>query len=79
MLTAQLVGWDSAQESNVLEEPLRQYHIDHDKSRKETSLKEAASSACACFTLLSFLTYSSTLNLDVFCSSETSVGFQRIT
>jgi hypothetical protein len=32
-----------------------------------------------CFTLVSFLAYSSAMKMEATCSSETSVGFQRAT
>jgi hypothetical protein len=46
MLAAQLVGWDSAQEIEVLGEPVRPYHFVHDESRKEMSLKVVVNRAC---------------------------------
>jgi hypothetical protein len=35
--------------------------------------------AATCFTLVSFLGYSSTLKMEAICSSETSVNFQQTT
>jgi hypothetical protein len=46
------------------------------------NFKQVASKAylhVTCFTLVTFLAYSSTLKVEVTCSSETSVDFQRTT
>jgi hypothetical protein len=41
--------------------------------------REAGSELAPCFTLVSYLAYSSTLKMEAICSSETSVDYQLTT
>jgi hypothetical protein len=51
------------------------------KAKQKTSMKHTASRAllAACFMLVSFSAFPSTLKMEATCFSETSVGFQRAT
>jgi hypothetical protein len=48
-------------------------------SQERSQCKNLVTSTSTCFMLVSSLAYSSTLKLQVTCSSETSVDFQRAT
>jgi hypothetical protein len=49
------------------------------KAKQETNMKQAVSVSSTCYTLVSCPAYSSTLKMEMICSSEISVDTQRTT